>query len=402
MTSTFIQLIVLCPVLSLIQVLAAVPWLLLIDPRMIRDQLRNRKQMLTALGVIVGVGVAVALYLNANSDPDVLSGWGRVYCAVLQLQVFAGLFVGLFALLLRVWPKGGAVALSTFREGVRQPIFWFLTIAGVCLLGLSPFLPYFTFGEDLKMLKDLGYDTIMFAGALFGVLIASMSISEEIEGRTAVTVMSKPISRRNFLLGKFLGILLTAGWMTILLGWWLVWIILFKEWWDPPIAAQLNPEPDPAWVTQFAHVLASSGPIADLSRGALLWIHNFSEVFAGLVIIFGQVMILVAIAVSLATRLPMIMNALLCLGIYFVAHLNPVLTVISRNRYPLIKFVADVFSTVLPGLDQFDMGLAVVRYAPLPPAEFALYTAQVTLYAVIYTAVALLFGLILFEDRDLA
>jgi hypothetical protein len=50
----------------------------------------------------------------------------------------------------------------------------------------------------------------------------------------------------------------------------------------------------------------------------------------------------------------------------------------------------------------FDMGPAVVRYAPLPPDEFALYTANVAVYAVIYTAIALLFGLILFEDRDLA
>ena len=53
-------------------------------------------------------------------------------------------------------------------------------------------------------------------------------------------------------------------------------------------------------------------------------------------------------------------------------------------------------------LDQFDLGAAVIRYAPLPMAEFALYTFQVTLYAVLYTAVALLFGLTLFEDRDLA
>jgi hypothetical protein len=98
----------------------------------------------------------------------------------------------------------------------------------------------------------------------------------------------------------------------------------------------------------------------------------------------------------------MIVNALLCLAVYFLGHLTPVLTAISRDRYPLIKFVADVFDTVLPTLDLFYMGPAVVRYAPLPPDQFALYTLQVTLYAVIYTAVALLLGLILFEDRDLA
>jgi ABC-type transport system involved in multi-copper enzyme maturation permease subunit len=395
-----LQFLVACPLLALVQVVAAVPWLALIDPRLMREQIRNRKQLLFILGGTVLVGAAMAVYLNANSDPDVLVGWGRVYGAVLGLQLMAGLFIGFFVVLLQFWPKGGAVALSTFREGVRQPMFWFLLLIGLFLLTWSPFLPYFTFGEDLKMLKDLGYITIMFAAALFGVLTASLSISEEIEGRTAVTVMSKPISRRNFLLGKFLGILLGAGLMTVLLGWWLVWIILFKQWWDPPIGAQ--PEADPTWVVQAAHFLVSSGPVTDLMRGLLLWVHNFGGVFAGLVISFGQVMILLAVAVSLATRLPTIVNALLCLGVYFLGHLTPVLTAISQDRYPLIRFVAGGFDTVLPALDQFDMGPAVVRYAPLPPAEFALYTLQVSLYAVLYTVVALLLGLILFEDRDVA
>jgi hypothetical protein len=134
----------------------------------------------------------------------------------------------------------------------------------------------------------------------------------------------------------------------------------------------------------------------------LLWVHNFGESAAGLVVIFGQVMILLAVAVSLATRLPMIVNTLLCLTVYFLGHLTPVLTAISRDKYDLVKFMADVFDTVLPTLDLFDMGPAVVRYSPLPPGDFALYTLHVTLYAVIYTAVALLLGLIMFEDRDLA
>ena len=68
------------------------------------------------------------------------------------------------------------------------------------------------------MVKELGYDMTMLAAVLFGVLAASMSISEEIEGRTAITLMSKPVSRRQFLLGKFVGILLAALVMTVLLG----------------------------------------------------------------------------------------------------------------------------------------------------------------------------------------
>src|SRR5206468_2383340 len=145
-----------------------------------------------------------------NNEPEALTAWGRIYAAALHLQLMADVFVGVFALLLLTWPKGAAVGLAAFREGIRQPMFWLLFSAAVVLLALSPVLPYFTFGEDYKMLREIGHDLTMLFSAAFAVIAASMSISEEIEGRTAVTLMSKPVSRRQFLLGKFAGILLAA------------------------------------------------------------------------------------------------------------------------------------------------------------------------------------------------
>ena len=130
---------------------------------------------------------------------------------MLHLQLAADSFVFVFMLLLAIWPKGGAVALAAFREGIRQPMFWLLLGLALLLLIVFPFIPYFTFGEDLVMLKEMGYDTIMLAAPIFGVIAASNSISEEIEGRTAITLMSKPVSRRQFLLGKYVGIFLSLA-----------------------------------------------------------------------------------------------------------------------------------------------------------------------------------------------
>jgi hypothetical protein len=64
--------------------------------------------------------------------------------------------------------------------------------------------------------------------------------------------------------------------------------------------------------------------------------------------------------------------------------------------------MAQLFDTLLPGLDLFDVGSAVIRDVPLPAGAYAWYTFNVALYALTYTTIALLFGLILFEDRDLA
>jgi hypothetical protein len=98
----------------------------------------------------------------------------------------------------------------------------------------------------------------------------------------------------------------------------------------------------------------------------------------------------------------MILNLVLCVVIFFLSHLTPMLEQVSRGRFRLVQFIAKLFDSLLPGLDFLKIGNAIVLPAPPNPREFAIYVASVTLYAVIYTAIALLFGLILFEDRDLA
>lgn len=389
-------------VLVMIQVLAALPWLVVLDQRL-RARWREASSWVIGLLACAGAGALWGLFLHTNSDPGVLANWGRVYASVLHLQLAADLLVVVFWLQLLFWPKGGAVGLSAFREEIRQPKFWFLGGAAAGLMLISPFIPYFTFGEDLKMVKELCYAFTMLAAAFFAVIAASMSVHEEIEGRTAVTLMSKPVSRRQFLLGKFAGILLAALAMTALLGWWLVWIVRYKAHYEDALFMHpLDRPQDPAWVNLLVESWLGPAEAGALLRGIGYWVHEAGMALPGLVIGFGQVMVLLAIAVALATRLTMVVNVVICLGVYFLGHLTPILTEVSQHQYALVYFVAQLFENLLPGLDLFDVGTAIVREVQLPMGEYALYTLQVTLYAVVYTTIALLFGLILFEDRDLA
>ncbi len=389
-------------VLVVIQVLAALPWLLVLDQRL-RGRLRAASGWGIGLLACAGVGAAWGLFLLANNDAGVLTNWGRAYASVLHLQLAADLLVIVFWLQLQFWPKGGAVGLSAFREEIRQPKFWFLGGAAAGLMLISPFIPYFTFGEDLKMVKELCYAFTMLAAAFFAVIAASMSVHEEIEGGTAVTLMSKPVSRRQFLLGKFTGILLAALAMTALLGWWLVWIVRYKAHYEDALfMTPLDRPQDPAWVNLLVESWLGTAEAGALFQGIGYWVHEAGLALPGLVVGFGQVMVLLAIAVALATRLTMVVNVVICLGVYFLGHLTPIMTEVSQNQYALVYFVAQLFENLLPGLDLFDVGTAIVREVQLPMGEYALYTLQVTLYAVVYTTIALLFGLILFEDRDLA
>ena len=189
-------------------------------------------------------------------------------------------------------------------------------------IGVAVFLPYFTFGDDYKMMKQIGFDFVMLFPALFGVLAASISISEEIEGRTAITVISKPINRRAFLIGKFVGILMACAAMALLLG----WVLNFALWAMPEfdkINEVFDPMPEKAKeysVPAFQSVMPA-GPAKVLAAGAGAW---FGEAFAhsfGILLGFGQVMILVSVATALATRLPFVANVIVCLVIYFLGHL---------------------------------------------------------------------------------
>jgi ABC-type transport system involved in multi-copper enzyme maturation permease subunit len=405
MTTDFVTLVLSCSVLALIQLLAALPWLAAVDSRTFFTYLRRPESWVYGLIGVVTVGAGAALFLENNTDRSTLAWYGGIYGAILQAQLTADLFVLVFAVALTLWPKGGAVAHSAFRESLRQPMFWLLFFFALVLMWLFPFLPYFTLGEDLKMVKELGYDLIMLVAVVFAVIAASSSISEEIEGRTAVTLMSKPVSRRQFLLGKFLGIFMSALVMATLLGWFLVMMFLFKESFDPPLGGAKDRVADPAWVSRFVADYVPAGEPAGLVRGVGLWFDNSGAVLPGLIIVSGQVMVLLAIAVALATRLPMVVTIPICIVFYFLGHLTPILISVSRGKggaFRLIEFMAQVFDTILPGLEHFSLGAVIVRDAPLPAGQFALYTSEVSLYALLYTAIALLFGLILFEDRDLA
>src|SRR5207249_7082809 len=110
---------------------------------------------LKPLAIVLGCNVAVALFATFSiaNHPDILMNWGRGYLAALHLQLAADFFIAVVVVVLRLWPKGGAVALAAFRESVRQWMFVLLVLIAPFLMGLFVILPYFTFGEDVKMVK---------------------------------------------------------------------------------------------------------------------------------------------------------------------------------------------------------------------------------------------------------
>lgn len=102
------------------------------------------------------------------------------------------------------------IAANTFRELLRQPFFLLLTTVSALFTVFLACVPYFGFGDDPKMVKDMTLAVLLLSGLLLSVLCASSTVAQEIRHGTALTVLSKPVGRLTFLLGKYLGLALAV------------------------------------------------------------------------------------------------------------------------------------------------------------------------------------------------
>jgi len=277
---------------------------------------------------------------------------------------------GLFRLVPR---RIAAVASATTKEAIGQPIFSVALIVGAVLLLAFIVIPYNTFGEDVKMLKDSGLTLIKVLALLVVVWTASVSVAEEIEGRTALTVLSKPLTRPQFILGKFAGLVLVALLVFLILGTVLLTSTSLKLVYDAREGAKL----DPIW-----------RDCAD----------EMITVVPGLVLSLLETILLAAVSLAVSTRLSIVPNLIICFTIYALGHLVPLIVQSSVGKIAVVRFVGQLFATILPVLEHFTIEAAVVGGVPVPWS----YLGWAALYAGLYSAVALLVALVLFQDRDLA
>jgi ABC-type transport system involved in multi-copper enzyme maturation permease subunit len=291
-----------------------------------------------------------------------------VWTATSVLAVFA-----LYFFQQLVFPKLSAVAASTAKSEIAQPLFLISLLLGSFLLGLFVWIPYNTFGEDIKVLKDCGMTTIMVLAIITALWAASTSVAEEIEGRTALTVLSKPIGRRQFIIGKYFGICWAVGVMFIILGAIFLLAVAYKPIYDARESARETP------IWQECHIAVV-------------------QTVPGLVLVFMETIVLAAVSVAISTRLPMLANFVICIAVYALGHLTPAIVSSSANEFEPVAFFGQLVATVVPNLDTFNLQAAIAAGSDVPYH----YLVISLVYCIVYGTVAMLLALVMFEDRDLA
>ncbi len=212
-----------------------------------------------------------------------------------------------------------AVALNTFRETIRDRILGVIILFALAMIVASLWLASISLGQQDRMIKDFGLVAISLFGLIVAAFVAASLVRKEVEKRTVFIIFSKPVSRSEFIWGKFIG--LAATMFTVLTG-----------------------------MTVFLFVLAWI--VAGSPSGSLL--------LAGL-LVFLQLLVVMAMTMLFSTMTSAILASVWGICVYAAGQLSHNVLSLSRLGH---SGVAHVLSTavfyVVPNLSAVDLRAAVV------------------------------------------
>src|SRR5690242_3948697 len=248
-----------------------------------------------------------------------------------------------------------AVAGNTFRETIRDKILYNLVFFAVLLIGASVLLGTLTLGEQARIVNDLGLASINLVAVIVAVFVGIGLVSKEIERRTIYTILARPITRVQFLLGKYLG---------------LVFIVVVNV------------------AIMFAMFLVT------------VWLSGFGihgALFQAIELMVVEALLVMAIALFFSTFSSSTLSASMAIGMYIVGHLTSDLKLIAeKSPYEATKVLMTVLYYLCPNLEALNIKGQAASGVPIAIATQALATT----YGLLYTGLLLVGAWIIFERLE--
>ena len=247
------------------------------------------------------------------------------------------------------------IALNTLKEAIRDRVLYLLFFFAAVSLVSSRLLALLTVGDRVKIIKDVGLASISIFGMLMAILIGTGLVYKEIDKKTIFTLLSKPIQRWQFLVGKFFGLVLTLFILTALMS--LIFLVIL-----------------------FLHTF-----------------HVEGRLLLAILFIFIELVLITAVAILFSCFSTPILSSIFALSFYVIGHFSWGLEPLIRRARPgAARTALQVLSTLLPDLENFNFKTEVVHGLTVEP-KYYLFSA---LYGLAYTLFVLVLAVLVFKKRD--
>ena len=248
-----------------------------------------------------------------------------------------------------------AIAQNTFRESIRDKILYVLLFfAAVTIFG-SKALGWISIGQDIKIVKDIALGATSIFGILIAIFVGTSLIYKEIDKRTLYTILSQPMHRYEFILGKYLGLIALLALVTVVMG-----------------------------AVSAVYILLLGGTL-------------HTTFFLAILLIYAKLILITAFAVLMSSMTSPILGAIIVFSVAVFGHA----TEVFRDLPPQFdgtsaKAILEAVYYIVPNLSNFDLA----REAANGIAVSGAYVIWVLIYGLMYTTMLLLLASLAFEEKD--
>lgn len=247
------------------------------------------------------------------------------------------------------------IAKNTFREVIRDRILYGILVFALILIGLSLVLGQLSFDEQARISVNFGFAGIQLSAAIVSIFIGSSLVSKEIEKQTILTLLARPISRAQFICGKFLGLtfvvtVITMGLAAVLL------LLTFS-----------------------------------------LKIEITESFFIALFGILLESMVLLSFTLFFGSFSRPIMTVMFAVSVFIIGHwVDSLPYFVSKSSNESFKVLGKVITKVVPNLEMFNWRTAPIYGDTVPYVD----VAKASLYSAGWVALLFILTSIIFRRRD--
>jgi len=271
-----------------------------------------------------------------------------------------------------------AIVGNTFTGLTRLKIFYVLVLFALLLIGSSVFMAQMTFQQEFQVLKDIALGAMSIFTSLLAVIATARLLPQDIEDRTAYTVLAKPVSRFEYLAGKLLGVLLLLALSLLAMSALFFVVLILRE------QSVLN---------ETARQIAAAP--AEQSAEALRLVRASAfnvNLFSGIGVIYVKGCLLAALTLFISTfATSTIFTTIVMAFVYFIGHLQAIAReywLQNNSAGWFTKIFLALVALLFPDLQLFNLTDDVVAGNAIPLALLLKTIGMGLFYSSFYLALA--------------